>query len=195
MLALFASFRRIEVEQTEGKKERSKVMELRDVIKDRYSCRGFTTEQITEEELSSILEAGRLAPSAINRQPWRFLVLEGDDLDRVDECTRCRYGAQTAILVCFDREESAKNPDVTPDYGWIDCGLALMQMALQAEDLGLGSCIVGAYDPAVATEVFAIPDNIVTYQFLMLGHKDADPAPRHFERRPLEEVVLRGAYD
>lgn len=170
-------------------------MELMDLIKERYSCRKFTDQPLTDEELAAILEAGRLAPSAINRQPWRFLVLQGtEDLAKVDECSKCRYGAPTAILVCFDRNESAKNPDVTPDYGWIDSGLALMQMALEADALGLGSCIVGAYDPAIATEAFNIPDHIVTYQFLMLGHKDADPAPRHFERRSLEEIVVRSSF-
>lgn len=169
-------------------------MELMDLIKERYSCRKFTDQQLTHEELAAILEAGRLAPSAINRQPWRFVVCQGDDLAKVDECSRCRYGAPTAILICFDRNESAKNPDVTPDYGWIDSGLALMQMALEADALGLGSCIVGAYDPAIATEVFNIPDHIVTYQFLMLGHKDADPTPLHSERRPLDEIVVHGSF-
>ena len=169
-------------------------MEFMDLIKERYSCRKFTDQQLTDDELNAILEAGRLAPSAINRQPWRFLVLQGADLEKVDECSKCRYGAPTAILVCFDRTESAKNPDVTPDYGWIDSGLALMQMALEADNLGLSSCIVGAYDPAIATEVFNIPDHIVTYQFLMIGHADAEPAPRHFERRPLEEVVVHGSF-
>lgn len=170
-------------------------MDIMDFMKDRYSCRKFTDEQLTDGQLESILEAGRLAPSAINRQPWRFLVLQGsDELAKVDECTKCRYGAPTAILVCFNRDESAKNPEVTPDYGWIDCALAIMQMSLEAEAQDIGSCIVGAYDPGVATEVFNIPDNMVTFQFLMLGHPDAEPGPKHFERRPMDEILLRGSF-
>lgn len=164
-------------------------MDVMEAMRTRYSCRKFTDEQ-----LAAILEAGRIAPSAINRQPWRFVVLQGDDLAKVDACSRCRYGAPTAVLVCFDGDESAKNPAVTPDYGWIDCGLALMQMALEAENLGLGSCIVGAYEPAVAREVFNIPDNVTPYQFLMVGHADAAPSKMHEERRPLDEIVVRGGF-
>lgn len=169
-------------------------MDALKILQDRYSCRKFTDEELTDDELDAILEAARIAPSACNRQPWRFVVLEGDDLAKADACTQCRYGAPTAILVCFNRDESAKNPDVTPDYGWIDCGLAIMQMALEAESLGLASCIVGAYDPAVATEVLSIPDNITTYQFLMLGHPSAGPSHMHEDRRPMDEIVIHGAF-
>ena len=169
-------------------------MDVEQAMRDRYSCRKFTGEQISDEELEAILEAGRTAPSACNNQPWRFIVLQGDDLAKVDACSKCRYGAQTAILVCFDVDDSAKNPAVTPDYGWIDCGLAIMQMALEAESLGVASCIVGAYDPPTAREVFSIPENVITYQFLMLGHADQGPSRMHFDRRPMEEIVVRGGF-
>lgn len=169
-------------------------MDVMEIMKDRYSCRGFSDEAVTEQEMQVILEAGRLAPSACNNQPWRFIVLVGDDLDKVDMCSKCRYGAQAAILVCFNRNESAKNPEVTPDYGWIDSGLAIMQMALQAESMGLASCIVGAYEPAKAREVLNIPDELVTYQFLMLGHADRGPARMHFDRKRLEDIVSYGSF-
>lgn len=170
-------------------------MDVAEALKERFSCRKFTDEQLADEELNAILEAGRIAPSACNNQPWRFIVLQGDDLALVDDCSKCRYNAPTAILVCFDKNESAKNPDVTPDYGWIDCGLAIMQMALEAQSLGLASCIVGAYEPAVAREVLNIPDNLVTYQFLMLGHAEKGPMRMHFDRRPMSEIVSYGAFE
>ncbi len=165
------------------------------LMEQRYSCRKFTDKQITDEQLDAILDAGRIAPSACNKQPWRFIVLQGkDELAKVDECSKCRYGAQTVILVCFDKTVSAKNPDVTPDYGWIDCGLALMQMALVAESEGIASCIVGAYEPSKAREVFNLPDNIVTYQFLMLGHSNAEPSRMHYDRHTKDEIVVRGGF-
>lgn len=170
-------------------------MDLMELMGQRYSCRRFTDEQLTDEELATILEAGRIAPSACNNQPWRFIVLQSEEeLAKVDACSKCRYGAQTVILVCFDKEASAKNPDVTPDYGWIDCGLALMQMALAAENLGIASCIVGAYEPAKAREALNIPDNLITYQFLMLGHSDMQPSRMHYDRLPMEQIVIRGGF-
>ncbi len=170
-------------------------MDILQLMRDRYSCRKFTDEPVPDEALQTILEAGRIAPSACNNQPWRFVVLQGEDgLAKVDACSKCRYGAQAAILVCFNTDESAKNPDVTPDYGWIDCGLAIMQMALAAKSLGIGSCIVGAYDPAVARVELNIPDNITTYQFLMLGYEDAGSSRLHEERHTLDEIVVRGGF-
>ncbi len=170
-------------------------MDIMQLMRDRYSCRGFTDEHVGEAELASILEAGRIAPSACNNQPWRFIVLQGaEGLAKVDGCTKCRYGAPVAVLVCFDKDASAKNPAVTPDYGWIDCGLAIMQMALEAKALGLDSCIVGAYDPSAARVALNIPENLVTYQFLMLGYAEKGPVRMHFDRRSMEEVVIHGGF-
>lgn len=165
------------------------------IMRDRYSCRKFTDEQLTDDELRFILEAGRIAPSACNNQPWRFIVLWGEEgLAKVDACCKCRYGAQVAILLCFDQSVSAKNSEVTPDYGWIDCGLALMQMVLVADSLGLGSCIVGAYEPKVAREILHLPDDLITYQFLMLGHEEAGPSHMHEDRHSLDEIVIEGGF-
>lgn len=169
-------------------------MDITKLISKRFSCREFNEEEIREDELLTILEAGRLAPSARNHQPWRFLVLDGTDLEKVDGCTKCRYGAKTAILVCFNIDESSKNPKVTPDYGWIDCGIALTQMVLVAQSLGLATCIVGAYDSDSARRAFNLPENIIPYQFLMVGHAATDPGPMHFERKALDEIVVHGHF-
>lgn len=165
-------------------------MELMELMRSRYSARGFSEEPVSEEALAQILEAGRIAPSARNFQPWRFLVVQSEEgLAKVDECSPCRYGAPVAVLVCFDKEKSAKS-EVVPDYGWVDCGLAVMQMTLMAKELGVDSCIVGMFHPVKARELFNIPENVVPYQFLMLGHSQVEPGPNHFDRRPLEEIVV-----
>lgn len=175
-------------------------MDLLELMRKRYSCRRFAADQISDEQLEAILEAGRLSPSAVNRQPWRFLVIQSQDaLSRVDHCGKCRYGAPTAILVCFDNDTSIKNPAVVPDYGWVDCGIAIGQMALAAESVGVQSCIVGAYDPQVAREQFGIPAHLVPFQFLMLGYADpsdpaSEPSIRHTERLSLDELVIHDSF-
>lgn len=170
-------------------------MEFNTVLKNRYACRKFSDKAVSSNNLMAVLEAGRIAPSAINKQPWRFLVLEGkDELAQVDAVTKNRYGAPVAILICFDKNVSAKNPAVVPDYGWVDCGLALMQMALEATNVGLASCIVGAYNKDFARSEFHIPEHIEPYQFLMLGYPDMGPAARHEERKPLEELIIKGSF-
>lgn len=169
-------------------------MDALELMRERYSARGFSDAQLTDRQLADILEAGRIAPSAVNKQPWRFLVIQGaEGLAKVDACSKCRYGAPTAVLVCFNIDESAKSP-VVPDYGWVDCGLAVMQMALAAKERGVDSCIVGAYDPGEARRQFNLPENIVPYQFLMLGTSTVEPAPRHTDRKALGDIVVRETF-
>lgn len=170
-------------------------MDALELMKSRYSCRKFAADPVSGDDLDAVLEAGRIAPSAINRQPWRFLVVQCEEgLAKVDRVTHCRYGAPVAILVCFANEESAKNEAVVPDYGWVDCSLAIMQMTLEAESRGLGTCIVGAYDPQVARELFAIPEDVTPVQFVMLGHSAAEPSPLHEERRLLDDILIRESF-
>ena len=170
-------------------------MDALELMKSRYSCRKFADEPVSDNDLNAVLEAGRVAPSAVNRQPWRFLVVQHEEgLKKVDQASRCRYGAPVVILVCFADEESAKNEAVVPDYGWVDCSLAIMQMVLEAESRGLGTCIVGAYDPQIARELFAIPEGITPVQFVMLGHPAMGPSTRHEERRPLSAILVRESF-
>ncbi len=172
-------------------------MDILELMKARYSCRKFSEEQISDDQLNAILTAGKLSPSAINKQPWRFLVLNTPEgLEKVDACSRCRYGAQTVVLICFDKDVSAKNPVVVPDYGWVDCGICIGQMALAAEAVSVQSCIVGAYDPPQAREIFNIPENLVPFQFLMLGiaDKTCKPNTPHNERHDLDEIVWHESF-
>lgn len=166
-------------------------MDALKLMKNRYSCRKFSSTPPTNDQLNSILEAGRIAPSAKNKQPWRFLVVQSEaGLAKVDKTSPCRFGAPIAILVCFDKNASEKNPKVNPDYGWVDCGIAITQMALEAEAQGLGSCIVGMFEPDAVRQEFQIPTNIVPYLYLMVGYTEKPPASKHEERLPLEDLVF-----
>lgn len=115
----------------------------------RYSCRKFGEAQLTDDELSVILEAARKSPSARNNQPTRLCVVQGEEgLAKIDECTKCRYGAPTCIIVAYDYETSSHpqapmGPE-TCDFGDIDASIAMTNMDNAAASLGLGGCWVGA---------------------------------------------------
>lgn len=71
---------------------------------ERYSVRTFKNQPIEAEKLAEVLEAGRVAPTACNNQPQRIKVInEAEGLMKVDECTPCRFGAPTVLLVCYDK--------------------------------------------------------------------------------------------
>jgi nitroreductase len=158
----------------------------------RYSARQYKDTPVEKEKLEKILNAGRVAPTAKNNQPQViFAVTSEEGLQKVDKCTPCRFGAQAALIVCYDKTKSWKRPHDGKEHGDIDAAIVQTHMMLQAEELGLGTVWVCFYDPAAVVKEFELPANIVPSSMLMVGYKadGAEPAPRHFERLPLEETV------
>ena len=170
-----------------------------DLLGRRYSCRKFTDEQLADEELAAILEAARLSPSARNNQPTRLCVVQDPaGLSKVDECSDCRFGAPTVIVVAYDHDVSshptAPNGPETCDFGDIDSSIALTNMDNAVASLGLGACCVGRFDHDRVRELFGVPESYRLVCLLMVGHPDMGPAPRHFERRTLDELVSRESF-
>ena len=171
-------------------------MSFAELIKDRYSVRKFDSRPVEKEKLDAILEAGRLAPTGCNYQPQRILVVQGEDLERMAECTPSRFGQQAVLAVCWDTNESWKHRSGR-DIGIVDGAIVLTQMLYQAQELGIGSLIVGLYKEALLRERFRIPDHYAIVGLLMLGYpaEDCQPHPQlHFQRKPLEETVFYGSF-
>lgn len=174
-------------------------MEALSLIKKRYSCREFYDTPLSEEELNTVLEAARWSPSARNNQPTRLcLVQSPEGLSKIDECTPCRYGAPAVIIAAYDYEVSSHpQPDHGPetcDFGDIDTSIALTNMEAAAASLGLGSCWVGAFNPAKVRELFKVPQNYKLVELFMLGHPKAEPSPAHEKRRDMEELVTHESF-
>jgi nitroreductase len=160
----------------------------------RYSVRKFTTQPVEKEDLDKILAAARNAPTAGNRQPQRILVIESEEgLQKADKCTQCRFGAPVVLLVGYDPAVCWKRSFDGAISGQVDAAIVTTHIMLQAADLGLGTTWVMHFDPAKATEEFALPAQFVPVAMLVLGHPAADSAPseRHFLRNPIENWVSR----
>ena len=171
-------------------------MSFADLVKERYSVRKFDGRPIESEKLQQILEAGRLAPTGCNFQPQRILVLTGEDLARVEDCTPFHYDQQAVLVVCYDRTESWKSR-TGREIGDVDGTIVLTQMMYRAQELGLGSLIVGMYKEPLLRERFRIPEHYVIVSLLMLGYpaEDCQPHPQlHFDRKPLEKTVFYGTF-
>ena len=164
----------------------------------RYSVRKYTEEQISDEDLDNILEVARLSPTAKNQQSFRLCVVQDpENLAKIDECTPFRFGAPTAIIVAYDKSASCKGLGYeTGDFGDIDASIVLTNMANAAAAAGLGSCMVGAYDPQKIRERFNVPENYVLVDMLMIGHPapDAKPSKRHEMSLNIDELVSRESF-
>lgn len=165
-------------------------MELLELFKKRYSCRGFEKREVEQEKIDMIMAAAAAAPTAVNKQPQRILVLRGDELKKVDECTRFGFGAPLNFLICYDKDKSWRRRSDNVDHGIIDAAIVHTHMMLMAEELGLGTTWVCAFDEPKTRELFNIPDNYVIEGFMPTGYPSAEPSEMHFKRLPVNELFF-----
>ncbi len=168
-------------------------MEFEKLITERYSVRKFKPEHLPKEIIDKILQAGHKAPTGCNYQPQRILVLNNDEsIAKLQECTKCHFGAPTAMLVCHNKEESYKRKYDGALSSPIDASIVTTYMMLAAQNEGVGSCWVMHFDPYLMREKFNIPQNIEPIALLVMGYPsdDAKPLDLHFEFRPIDETVL-----
>lgn len=171
-------------------------MSFTELIKQRYSVRKYDERPVEEEKLHKILEAGRLAPTGCNYQPQRILVVKDEDLQKINDCSPCIFGAPTVLVICYDKTVSWKSRSGR-DIGDVDATIVLTQMMYQAQELGIGSLIVGIYKEPLLRERFNIPDTYQIVSLMLLGYpaQDCEPHPQlHFERKPLDETVFYGSF-
>lgn len=166
-----------------------------ETIKERRSVKKFKDDELHKEELKTILEAGRWAPSFANIQPWRFIVIEDEEIKQrlyklAINVTAYRKGitqAPTIIAVSVDEE---KDP-----HHYLEAGaVATQNMALAAHSLGISSYWIGIFDIAgaqessehIANKVLHLPENYRLVSLLPLGRSDQESTS---ERKTLEEIV------
>ncbi len=166
-------------------------MDFTGIIGKRYSCRAFDASRpVRKEALESILEAGRLAPTAKNLQEQRIYVIESDEgLKKVDSITPCRYGAPAVIAVAYDRNNVFVYPGGKRDSGTEDASIVATHMMLAAADQGVDSCWVNFFDPEKAAEALGLPENEKLVMLLDLGYASGEHEPGQKKRKALEEIV------
>ena len=168
-------------------------MEFLDFAKSRYSCRSFADKPVEKEKILKILEAGRVAPTAVNFQPQRILVLtEKQELEKLSNCTRFGWNAPVVFIICYDKDVSWHRTFDGHDEGTTDASIVTTHMMFEAHSLGLGSTQVGAFNAEKTREVYNIPDNYEIVAMLPVGYPSdsAKPSDAHFIRKPLEETVF-----
>ena len=164
-------------------------MALLPEIDTRASVRSFTEEAVSEEQLTSILEAGRIAPSAKNRQAWRFVVIQKPDmrLQMQEAAFGQEYVGQAPVIIalCTTNVEY-KMPNGQLSYP-VDLGIACSFMMLQAVHENLGTCVVTTFEEQDVRALLTVPYQMRVVMLLAVGHP-AEPAARA-DRLPLSRVV------
>jgi len=166
------------------------VMGVFEAIKTRRSIRRYKEDPIDEETLKKVLEAARLAPSAANRQPWRFIVVTDPIVKR---SLRKAYdkewftSAPVIVVACAVPEEAWVRRD-GEEYWKVDVSIAMQNLVLAAWDEGLGTCWIGAFDENEAKQALGVPPNVRIVAMTPLGYPAETKGPVS-NRKPLSEIV------
>ncbi len=169
-------------------------MILKEIL-ERYSVRKYKNDDVSDELIKELLEAARLAPSANNKQPWKFIVVKDfDKRKRIGEPTtwaKFIMNAPVLIVGCVTTQSFKMG-------GWydssiLDIGIAMEHIALQATHLGLGTCWIGDFDEKLVKEVLEIPENVRVAALLTVGYPLDDKIPEK-KRKPLSEIISYEKY-
>ena len=162
-------------------------MSLSELIQQRYSVRGYKADPVEEDKLQQVLEAARWAPTASNRQRFQLIVIHTDG--RQEELRRIydkEWFVQAPVVLCACRYPMGPERK-RKDYTDVDVGIVVDHLILAAAELGLGTCWIGAFDPAAAREVLGLPDEVEPVVFTPLGYAADSPRPK--QRKPLSDLV------
>ena len=164
-------------------------MDFFELLKKRYSVRAYQSKPVEDDKLKKVLEAACLAPTAANRQPFRFIVIHTKD--RESELARIYnrewfYQAPLVICACAFPSEAWSRMD-GKNYSDVDTTIAMDHFILAAANMGLGTCWIAAFDPVAAREILALPDDVEPVAFTPLGYP-ADEA-KSKKRKAVSELV------
>ncbi len=178
--------------------------ELLDLINKRQSDRAYIEKTIEKEKLERILEAGRLAPSACNAQPWSFIVIDDLELkNKIADCTSSKvlgmnhFTKQAPVHVAIVEE----NANFTSNAGsvikgkhfpLIDIGIAAEHICLQAAAEGLGSCMLGWFDESKVKKLLHIPKSKRVPLIITLGYPEGET--REKRRKNIKDIVKYNSY-
>ena len=177
-----------------------------EILTQRQSVRGYSDRAVEPEKLARCLEAARIAPSACNAQPWKFIIVDDPQLkDQVAGYTSSgplvpmnHFTRQAPLLVVIVRE----NPNLTSKIGTIlkdkpytlmDIGIVALQFCLQATAEGLGSCIMGWFNEKKVKELLHIPKSKRAELIITLGYPSSQTL-RPKIRKKMDDVCCYNRY-
>ena len=164
-------------------------MDFQQLIQARYSVRAYKRDAVPDEMLHRVLEAACLAPTAANRQPFQVIVIHtaGREAELRRIYPRPWFSVAPVVLAIVGLPAQGWTRMDGKNYTDVDVAIVMDHMILAAADLGLGTCWVGAFDPAAAREVLGLPAGVEPIALTPLGYPDDQLRPK--ERRSLSDLV------
>lgn len=178
-------------------------MDIFEAIRQRRSIRSYTDEEVTEEDIKTLLEAAIRAPSACNRQTWRFVIVRKPETIEIFY-RAASYSTQhqtfikkapVVIVVCADLRPYKRTPYRERGetlFALQETAAAIQNLLLAACSLNLGACWVGLIDEEIIKQTLNIPKGIRPVAIIPIGHTKSKTKPT--SRKPLEDVVYQETF-
>jgi nitroreductase len=170
-------------------------MDVFTAISQRSSVRVYKTTDIEEDKLKKILEAARLSPSASNRQEWKFIIVKNKETKK--KLAKAAFGqsfigeAPVVIVACGTETKSIMGCG-QPTHT-VDVSIACAYMILQAYELGLGTCWIGAFKEDEVKKILNIPEHVRVVAMTPLGYPNQPPSQK--SRKSLDQIVCFEKYE
>ena len=166
-------------------------MDFYEVVQKRKSVRAYKKDPIPDEVLNRILEATRIAPSAKNIQPWKFIVVKDPKVieELVPACNNQRFVGEAPIIICavgLENEAWGRMGGYWKSLE-VDVTIAFEHLMLAAANEGLGTCWIGSYKEPDVKRLLKIPDGVKVIALTPLGYPAQEPVAR--PRKPLDEII------
>ncbi|MCG8477431.1 MAG: nitroreductase family protein [Cytophagales bacterium] len=164
-----------------------------DLAKQRYSARKYQDKPVEKELLLQVLEAGRIAPSAKNKQPWHFVVITNEEiLSDISDCYARNWlkTAKCIIVVCGDHHQAWRRAD-GKSHTDVDVAIAIDHMTLAATDLGLATCWICKFDVIKCAETLDLPEGVEPIALIPVGYPaDNENCKQQAKlRKSIKEIV------
>ncbi len=175
-------------------------MDFSKLINNRYSCRDYDRNHtVTRDTLTSIIEAARLAPSACNKQPWTFIIVDDlcdvSDRQAIIESYNRQWlkSAPAFIVACGDHSQAWHRQDDGKDHTDVDLSIAIEHICLAATNVSLCTCWVCNFDTEKLVNGLNIPSHLEPIAIIPIGYPATDNIPAK-NRKNIHEIIRWGRF-
>ncbi len=168
------------------------IQEFIKLAQERSSIRKYSNKEVSCEVINQIIESARIAPSAVNFQPWKFLIIKGEKSKQIVRESYKREWFATAplyIIACGNHQEAWHRSFDGKDHTDIDIAIAVEHICLSATSAGLGTCWVCNFDATKLKTDLSLPENLEPIAIIPLGYPEGDGDVRPKKRKTTEEIV------
>lgn len=165
--------------------------EFKKLVENRYSCRAFDAGRpVDRGTVEKVVDCARLAPSAVNRQPWTFVAVTDAETRRavLSKSRPAFIDAPVLIVACGHHDTAWHRPSDGKDHTDIDLSIAVEHLCLGAASMGLATCWVCSFDTEATRRALGLPDAVEPVALVPMGYASTDFIPEK-DRKQLDEIL------